>query len=233
LKGQVIVLTLCTDLNTIFSGYNEMRESKHIELNKIKWDKWAESADGKGVIYEYLRRSQLSVISLLDIKKDMSFLDIGCGTGWAVGQVAKAVDYKGTFYGIDLSSGMIGKARENFMGHDNIHFVEASSESIPLADNQFDNIICTNSFHHYLHPEKAMKEIARLLKTGGKIYILDPTADFWFIKILDKLIKIFEPQHVKIYSTKEFKNLMSDAGLKHLGFRIIPGRQKVQIGEKG
>ncbi len=209
-----------------------MKESKHIELNKTKWDKWSETADGKGFIYEYLRRAQLNVISLLDIKADMSFLDIGCGTGWAVGQVAKAVEYKGIFYGIDMSSGMIGKAKEKFKSYENIHFIETSSESIPLDDNLFDNIICTNSFHHYLHPEKAMKEIARLLKTGGKIYILDPAADIWFIKIIDKLIKIFEPQHVKIYSTEEFKNLMSEAGLKHLGFRIIAGRQKVQIGEK-
>lgn len=209
-----------------------MNESKHITLNKAKWDKWSETADGKGLMYDYLRRAQLSVITLIDVKENMNFLDIGCGTGWAIGQVAKAVGNMGSFYGVDLSSGMIEKAKANFQGHENFHFINASSELIPLDDNLFDSIICTNSFHHYLHPEKAMQEIRRLLKPGGKIYILDPAADTWFIKIIDKVIKLFEPQHVKIYSTGEFKIMMSEAGLKFIGYKLITGRQKVQIGEK-
>ena len=209
-----------------------MNESKHTALNKAKWDRWSETADGKGWLYDYLRRAQLSVIALLDIKENMNFLDIGCGTGWAVGQAAKAAGYRGAFYGVDLSSGMIEKAKMNFKDYDNFHFINASSESIPLDGNLFDSIICTNSFHHYLHPGKAMKEISRLLKPGGKIYILDPTADTWFIKIIDKVIKLFEPQHVKIYSTMEFKIMMSEAGLKYTGYKEITGKQKVQIGEK-
>jgi ubiquinone/menaquinone biosynthesis C-methylase UbiE len=162
----------------------------------------------------------------------MNFLDIGCGTGWAVGQAAKIAGNKGSFYGIDLSSGMIEKARENFREFANFHFIRANSESIPLDNNLFDNIICTNSFHHYLHPEKAMSEISRLLKPGGKIFILDPTADNMFIKILDKFIKLLQPEHVKIYSSDEFKRLMIGAGLKYKGFEIILAHQKVQIGEK-
>ena len=87
-------------------------------------------------------------------------------------------------------------------------------ESIPLDDNLIDNIICTNSFHHYLHPRKGTNEISRLLKPGGRIFILDPAADYIFIKTLDKIIKVFQPEHVKIYSSDEFKRLMISAGLK-------------------
>jgi ubiquinone/menaquinone biosynthesis C-methylase UbiE len=209
-----------------------MEESKHIKLNQAKWNKWSESADGKGWLYDYLRRAQLGVISLLDIKEKTDFLDIGCGTGWAVGKVAELADNKGSFYGVDLSSGMIEKAKEKFKDDGNFHFIVANAESIPLADDSFDNIICTNSFHHYLHPGKAMKEMHRLLRKGGKLFILDPAADSWFIKVVDKIIKFIEPQHVRIYSTDEFKRLMSDAGLTHTGFKVITGRQKVQIGEK-
>ena len=77
-----------------------------------------------------------------------------------------------------------------------------------------------------------MSEISRLLKPGGKIFILDPTADNMFIKILDKFIKLLQPEHVKIYSSDEFKRLMISAGLKYKGFEIILAHQKVQIGEK-
>jgi ubiquinone/menaquinone biosynthesis C-methylase UbiE len=127
---------------------------------------------------------------------------------------------------------MINKAKMNFKGHDNLHFIQSNSESIPIGDNFFDIIICTNSFHHYLHPDKAMNEIYRLLRIGGKIYILDPTADIRIIRVFDKIIKLLEPQHVKIYSTEEFKSMMTDSGITYKGYKVIKPRQKVQIGEK-
>jgi ubiquinone/menaquinone biosynthesis C-methylase UbiE len=209
-----------------------MNESRHIELNKAKWDKWAETADGKGWKYDYLRSAQLAVISMLGMRENMNFLDIGCGTGWAIGQAASLIDFNGSFYGVDLSQKMIEKAEENFKKYSAFHFIRANSEYIPLEDNFFDIIICTNSFHHYFHPDKAMKEIFRLLNPGGKIYILDPAADSWIIKVVDRIIKLFEPGHVKIYSSEEFRNMMSAAGLKYVGNMKIQTREKVQIGEK-
>jgi ubiquinone/menaquinone biosynthesis C-methylase UbiE len=209
-----------------------MEESKHIELNEAKWDKWANSLDDNTWRNHYLRRGQSDVISLMNIKENISILDIGCGTGWALGQVANLIDGKGSFYGVDLSTKMVEKARENFHVRENFHFIQANAESIPLDDNLFDAIICTNSFHHYLHPDKALKEIYRLLRTEGKIYILDPTADIWVIKIIDKLINLFEPSHVKMYSTKEFKKLIAGAGLKYEGHKTVRTSQNVHIGKK-
>jgi ubiquinone/menaquinone biosynthesis C-methylase UbiE len=208
-----------------------VQESKHIELNTKKWDKWAAVADGEGWMYRYLRKIQKALVSMLPLKENMRLLDIGCGTGWAVGHAAKLVNEMGEFYGIDLSPKMIEQAKENFKDKNNFHFIEANSEAIPLESDLFDVIICTNSFHHYLHPEKAMKEMHRLLMRSGKIYVVDPTADTWFIKAIDKIIKLVEPEHVKMYSTKEFKTLMLDTGLKYLESRSIEG-EKVHIGEK-
>jgi ubiquinone/menaquinone biosynthesis C-methylase UbiE len=209
-----------------------MKESRHIQLNEAKWDKWAETIDGKGFKYEYLRKAQNSLISILDIKENVQVLDIGCGTGRALGEVAKLTDGKGVFYGVDLSTKMIENAKEHFKNNDNFHFIKSSSESVPLENDLFDIIISTNSFHHYLHPEKAMKEIHRLLKPGGKIYILDPTADLLIVKIANKIIKLFEPGHVKLYSTDEFRRLILDAGLKYAGCNAINEAVKIHIGEK-
>lgn len=209
-----------------------MKESKHLEINEAKWDKFANSLDGKGWRYEYLRKAQGAVISLLDLKEDISILDIGCGTGWALGQASKLNLGKGSFYGVDLSGKMIEKANENFKAEKNFHFIKSNAETIPLEDNLFNIIICTNSFHHYLNPDKVLKEINRLLKLEGKIYILDITADIWIMKIANKLMKLLEPSFVKFYSTKEFKGLIVDAGLKYIGCKMIRMHQKVHIGEK-
>ncbi|MGA2625019.1 MAG: class I SAM-dependent methyltransferase [Bacteroidota bacterium] len=207
-------------------------EARHAQLNQAKWDNLANSVDSKGWRYDYLRAAQSKVVSLLDVKEDIHFLDVGCGTGWAIGEVAKLVNDKGLFYGVDLSSKMIEKAKGDFSGKDNFHFIKANAESIPLNDNFFDIIICTNSFHHYLNPSKALIEIFRLLKRGGKVYILDPTADNWIVKVVDKVGKLFEPEHVKLYSTKEFQRLFYDAGLRYTASETIKGHQKVHIGEK-
>jgi ubiquinone/menaquinone biosynthesis C-methylase UbiE len=209
-----------------------MTDSEHNRINEEKWDKWAKVADGKGAMFDYLRKAQSALISMIDIEEDLTFLDIGCGTGWAVGQVAQTAAYTGTFYGVDLSQGMIDKARMNFNAYGNFHFIRANAESIPLDDNTFNIIICTNSFHHYLHPHKAMKEMSRLLKPGGKIYILDPTADTLLIRLIDKIIRFLEPQHVKLYSTEEFKNLILDSGLKYSGSKEIAPSEKVHMGQK-
>ena len=131
-----------------------MEESKHAEINEAYWDKWAGSMDSKGWRYDYLRKCQSGVISLLDIKENISILDIGCGTGWALGQIAKSVNGKGLFYGVDLSTKMIEKAKENFKEEKQFHFIKSNAESISLDDNLFDIIICINSFHHYLNPDK-------------------------------------------------------------------------------
>ncbi len=198
-------------------GSNEMKdETKQVELNKAKWDRWAKDFDRKSWRREFLRNAQRKVISLLAIKPGMHFLDIGCGTGWAVGQVASLAQDNGVFYGVDLSTKMIEKARQNFSGRDEISFVQANVESIPLDSDFFDAIICTNSFHHYPRPEHAVQEMYRLLKKGGKLFIYDPTADSWIRRLGDKIAKRIEPEHVKMYSTKEFQRMFRDAGLKDI-----------------
>jgi len=209
-----------------------MKESKHLETNKDYWDKCASSMDGKGLRYEFLRKCQTGVISLLEIEDSISVLDIGCGTGWALGQIAKKVNGKGSFYGVDLSSKMIENAQGNFKDDQQFHFVVANAESIPLNGNMFNIIICINSFHHYFNPQKAMNEMQRLLKNGGKLYILDPTADSRIFKILSKIMALFDHAHEKLYSTKEFKEMMLCSGLKYIGLRKIQMYQKVHIGEK-
>ncbi len=208
-------------------------ESKHVQMNKAMWDKWADedTLDNNGRNSRFLRAAQREVISLLNVQPDVHFLDIGCGTGWAVGQAANLVNGKGLFYGVDLSPKMIAKAKDNFSGKENFRFMEANSESIPLDDNFFDIIICTNSFHHYLHPDKALKEMYRLLKNGGKLYILDPLADTWIVKFFDRLAKLKEPEHVKMYSTKEFQQLFEGAGFKYSSVKTN-WHQGIHIGEK-
>jgi hypothetical protein len=91
-----------------------MNESRHIERNNKKWDKWAINADGKGLIFDYLRRTQENLITLLDIKEHVNILDIGCGTGWALSaEFAQLIADSGLLY---LRSEKIGPGEKVHIG---------------------------------------------------------------------------------------------------------------------
>lgn len=196
-------------------------KDKFLSEEEAYWDKWAKSFDDANWVNNYLRAAQSSLIPILDIREGMTFLDIGCGAGFALGRIAALINGKGQFYGIDLSQKMIDKATENFKGEDNFHFIKANAESIPLDTEAFDIIICNNSFHHYLHPVKALKEMWRLLKSDGRVYILDPTANYLFLRLVDRIIKLTEHEHVKMYSTKEFRSMFAEAGLKYIDTAVL------------
>lgn len=195
---------------------NELNE--HDKLTQAKFDNWADNFEKRNSIFKYFQKR---VISLINLRPPSNFLDLGCGSGWAVRYTASLLQNQGCFIGIDISSKMIRKANEFIHGKINIRFYEASAEELPLENNFFDNIICTFSFHHYGHPEKALTEAVRVLKPGGKIFILDVTPDDPFINIIEKLIQRRQKEHVKQYSSAEFKKMFSIAGLKYLKSKII------------
>jgi ubiquinone/menaquinone biosynthesis C-methylase UbiE len=107
---------------------------------------------------------QQALISSIKIKSPIYLLDLGCGTGWAVRYVARKMNENGKFVGIDISGAMIDKAKVNSIGLQNVEFYKANSEDLPFPNNYFETIICSNSFHHYLHPEIVLCEVKRTLK---------------------------------------------------------------------
>ena len=138
----------------------------------------------------------------------------------------------GEFYGIDISQKMIEQSETNLKNYPNAHFRKANVEEIPYDNEVFDIIICTNAFHHFAHPELVMKEVYRILKLHGKIYILDVTADNFIINLFETFAKKLEPSHVKTYSTREFKDFFHGAGLIYLANKSIFPFMKIHMGEK-
>lgn len=55
-----------------------------------------------------------------------------------------------------------------------LHTFICSLESIPVSDNSYDAIICTQVLEHVEHPKKALSELYRILKPGGKLFMTVP-----------------------------------------------------------
>jgi len=99
--------------------------------------------------------------------KGKKLLDAGC----AKGRFTKALVERGAFLtGIDITENFIKIARENVA---EASFGLASITDIPFQTNTFDGILCIQVMEHIPDTEKAIREMARVLKRGGRLIIID------------------------------------------------------------
>ncbi|MEQ8537296.1 MAG: class I SAM-dependent methyltransferase [Coleofasciculus sp. D1-CHI-01] len=188
----------------------------HSQQAASRFDDWADSYS-EGRISSWFRFYQSMAMSQLKIAEGCGFLDVGCGTGWAVRQAAKQLQV-GKACGIDISAKMIENAVAETSEAHNIEFQIGDAEAIPYPDESFSSIICTFSIHHYQNPVSALSEMKRVLKPDGSIVILDSARDVSFaIWLQDRGRRYFEKSHVKYYTTKEMTDLIAKAQLQLIG----------------
>jgi ubiquinone/menaquinone biosynthesis C-methylase UbiE len=204
------------------------------KLNEETWDSRAESWFDRRFSFQsyYLIWMQDKLVSLLRMGDNPNLLDLGCGVGRAVLEAARVANGRGEFYGVDISSKMIEKAETSSTNYKNVHFRKVNAEELPFDNDFFDLIICSNAFHHYFSPDNVLRQVYRVLKPNGRIYILDPTADDFFMRMLDRLVKKLEPAHVKLYSTQEYQALFAKVGLHYVFTKSVMLSVKVHLAEK-
>jgi len=102
-------------------------------------------------------------------------LDLGSGAGFDCFLASKKVGTSGKVIGIDITKEMVEKATtlaEKY-GYKNVEFKLGEIESLPIADNSIDIVISNCVINLVPDKEKAFKEIYRVLKKNGKIYLSD------------------------------------------------------------
>jgi len=203
-------------------SYPEQQDVNVKSLSRVKpydlenqkyFDRWARDYDN-GRISEWFQYTQQLAIGEFDLKRDAKVLDVGCGTGHAVLRLASLLS-EGKAFGIDISTGMVAKASANVPDalRQRIEFVQASSDCIPYTENQFDHVLCTNSFHHYPRSIDSLREIRRVLKPGGQIVILENAPDLsWYTRAWDWFLKLTEKGHIRYYTSAELGELLREAG---------------------
>lgn len=122
--------------------------------------------------YYYSGPAKISCKDAVEYLSNYEFdtlLDVGCGTGFLIDQLAKIKST--TYYGVDISENMLSVAiSKNIKG---TNFVEGVADCLPFRSNTFDVVTCIQSFHHYPDSDKAMKEVLRVLKPGGLYFLSD------------------------------------------------------------
>ena len=121
-----------------------------------------------------------SAFILPHLNPGMSLLDCGCGPGTITIGLAEVVA-PGRVVGIDLYEPRLEKARALAAerGADNVSFKVASVYELPFEDNTFDAAFENSMLGHVDNPEKAAREIHRVLRPGGVFGARDPDDDGW------------------------------------------------------
>lgn len=163
------------------------------------------------IIDKYLEDNREKFVELMGDCKDKKVLDLCCGTGNLLIRLASCYP-KAEFCGIDKNKDRtaIANKRKRRLKLNNIKFFVQDATSLNLNNNSFDIIIATLAVHELSNKEQdgMVREIKRVLKTNGNIYIMD------FVVPLPK--KDLATYIIKMYEwlfNKNFKNYQKNRGL--------------------
>jgi len=96
--------------------------------------------------------------------------DLGCGTGQLTAALAPFVRH---VIAIDASAAMLQAARKRLQGLVNVELRRGDLETLPIDDERVDAATLALVLHHLPEPEHALREVARVLKPGGRVLIVD------------------------------------------------------------
>lgn len=108
-------------------------------------------------------------------------LDNGCGNGLFLEHLAQQGLPITRYVGIDISRGMLRHARARLAAHTGgvpAELVRADACRLPFPDDSFDVIFARSLLHHLPDPAAGAAEMARTLKPGGSVVVLDPNRTF-------------------------------------------------------
>lgn len=115
-----------------------------------------------------LEREFALMLTWLNVQPNQSFLDVGTSTG----NYARAIAGCGaTVTAIDISKPMLTQAQK-LTTQPEITFEQVNVEALPYADSSFDGVVVGASLNEFFDTRRALVEMARVLKPGGKLFMM-------------------------------------------------------------
>ena len=154
------------------------------------------------------------------LSKDMNVLELACGSGQLSFNLSK---YTKSWIATDFSKQMIFEARKHGE-YENLVFEIADATSLIYTDEKFDCVVIANALHIMPEPDKAMKEIYRVLKPNGTLFA--PT----FLKKKKKqskfkkrLMSIVGFKMYKEWDKKQFEEFIHEYGFSVAEMKLVNG----------
>jgi ArsR family transcriptional regulator len=222
LKGLELIRE---DRNGLFSYYSLAVPQGDPRYALIQMTKDAEDTHGdRARLTELLRRREdrqalnekllepgqswmLWATALSGLLPKLDVADFGCGTGVLTVEIAR---WAKKVIAIDRSTSSLDAAnkRVTAAGQKNVTFLSADLHKLPLPAGKKDLVVISQSLHHVENPRAVLKEAARLLKTGGRLVVLElmPHNEAWVKEQLGHVHLGMDP-------------LALEQDLRHAGFK--------------
>lgn len=108
---------------------------------------------------------------LMGVSDNSVLLDVGCSDGYGLNKAAKDHNHFGPLIGVDIATESWIHETHTLKRPSEVLFVQASAEFLPFDDNSIDFAFSLFTIYHAPDPEKALLELKRVVKPGGRIAI--------------------------------------------------------------
>ncbi|RTE67232.1 bifunctional demethylmenaquinone methyltransferase/2-methoxy-6-polyprenyl-1,4-benzoquinol methylase UbiE [Amphritea opalescens] len=180
------------------------------------------------------------------VRRGHKVLDIAGGTGDLTMRFSRLVGAEGQVVLADINDSMLKVGRDRLMDRGitgNVEFVQANAEALPFPDNTFDCITIAFGLRNVTFKEKALASMARVLKPGGKVMVLEfsktnnplltKAYDLYSFSLLPKIGKLiagdeesyrYLAESIRMHPDQEtLKGMMEEAGLSQCKYQNMTG----------
>ncbi len=159
--------------------------------------------------------------AVAELHEGETVLDLGSGGGIDVLLSAKRVGPAGKAHGLDMTDEMLALARANAAeaGVENVEFHKGFIEEIPLADDSTDVVISNCVLNLSADKPKVLREVARVLRPGGRFAISDVVADEDMDDATRADMQAYTGCIAGALTRREFEQALTNAGLVDVGIR--------------
>jgi arsenite methyltransferase len=174
-------------------------------------------------------RFGLFLLSHLDLRPNLNILDVACGTGFPLVELAQMYGASCQVAGIDIWKQGLERARlkAHLYRCPNVQILEADASQLPLADATFDLIVSNLGVNNFADPGAVLAECFRVAKAGARLVLttnpMGHLAEFYevFREILRELQKPSSLERLQAHEAhRGTKESLSDL-LQAAGFRVV------------
>jgi ubiquinone/menaquinone biosynthesis C-methylase UbiE len=124
------------------------------------------------------RRRALAMFSYLDLQDEDNLFECGCGRGFYLSMIRELSSC--TLSALELDPECLEIAKNKLAGR-NVTLIKANAEDLPFESNKFSKILFSEVLEHIPNQTQALKELHRVLKSGGTLALSVPNANYPFL----------------------------------------------------